>query len=98
MGVDPERFQATMRRFNEHAAEGEDPVEVAEAEDDTTDADSPETEAAFSSDGREGEIGSPAATEAQAPIAVASDTTPEPVALVEEPYVPRPRRMVFRSA
>ena len=25
MGVDPKRFEATMRRFNEHAAEGEDP-------------------------------------------------------------------------
>ena len=82
----------------EGTAEGEDPVEVAEAEDDATDADSPETEAAFSSDGREGEIGSPAATEVQEPIAVSSDATPEPVALPEEPYVPRPRRMVFRSA
>jgi succinate dehydrogenase/fumarate reductase flavoprotein subunit len=25
MGVDPERFEATMKRFNEHAARGEDP-------------------------------------------------------------------------
>ena len=25
MGVDPKRFEATMRRFNEYAAEGEDP-------------------------------------------------------------------------